>query len=441
MSGIKNLLKEPTDKPVAVNKSVSWFHITLIKVGIFISLPGFVTGVKIGNALGFYDSLYAFFLAGIILGLLASLTGVIGAKTRLSTYMITQYVFGRKGALLINLIFALSLFGWFGINTALFGSAVVDALYQPGDSRSIVLYSVLGGGLMIATAVFGFKALDKLSQLAVPLLCVSLIVLVYVSVAQIGFATITMPRPELMSVGKAVSAVVGGSVVGTVIFPDICRYARTYKHAVIAGVLTFTIAKPLLLMTSAIPSLATGLRDIMAILDSLNLGAMALGIVIFTTWTSNNGNLYGASLSLATIFKQFRYWQLVIISGVLGTIFAISGLMEHFIPFLHLLGICLPPVAGIYIVHFFFISSREYDEALLQDSPAVSVEAMLAWLLACILGYCTLQDYLTITTVPALDTLLMSGFFFFISKKSGLVDFLLKRFKLNREEIKNEFGS
>lgn len=434
MSEINELLKEPTDKPVESSKSVSWLHITLIKVGIFISLPGFVTGVKIGNAVGFYDSLYAFFFAGLILGGLASLTATIGARTRLCTYMITQHVFGSKGALLINVIFALSLFGWFGINTALFGGAVVNTLSDAG-SQGEALYSIFGGVLMVVTAIFGFKALDKLSQLAVPLLCVSLIVLVYVSITKMGLSTILAPRPEVMSTGKAVSAVVGGSVVGTVIFPDICRYARTFKHGIIAGVLTFTVAKPLLLMTSAVPSLATGLRDIMAILNALGLGVLALGIVIFTTWTSNNGNLYGASLSLSTLFKQFKYWHLVIISGTLGTILAISGLMEHFIPFLHLLGICLPPVAGIYIVHFFFFSNGQYQESQLRDNPNFAFDALLSWSASCVFGYCTLHDYFTVTTVPAMDSLVLSGLLFFVGKKIGLDNFFQKGFNLNKNQV------
>jgi cytosine permease len=426
MAGIKGLLQEPTDKPVESSKSVGWFNITLIKVGVFISLPGFVTGVKIGDAVGFYNSILAFFLAGIVLGGLASLTATVGAKSRLSTYMITQYAFGTKGALLINLIFALSLFGWFGINTALFGGAVLNSLAGTGALQSEALYSILGGVLMVATAIFGFKALDKVSQLAVPLLCISLVVLVYVSITKIGFATISMPRPQTMSVGKAISAVIGGSVVGTVIFPDICRYARTFKHGIIAGVLTFTVAKPLILMTSAVPSLATGLKGIMDILNSLNLGVMALGVVIFTTWTSNNGNLYGASLSLSTIFRHFRYWQLVIISGTLGTILAITGLIEHFVPFLHLLGIALPPVAGIYIAHYFFISRGNYSEQALRETPAFRPEALAAWFIACLLGYATLHDYVTLTTVPAMDSLIASGFFFYVLKKSGIALLLLK---------------
>ncbi|MDG1905400.1 MAG: cytosine permease [Arenicella sp.] len=430
-----SLLKEPTDRPVEDEKSVGWLNITLIKVGVFISLPGFVTGVKVGNAVGFYESIYAFLIAGIILGCLASFCGTVGSKTKLSTYMITQYAFGTRGALLINIIIAISLFGWFGINTALFGSAVLTAVGGAGSEAQIA-YSVVGGLLMVATAVFGFKALDKVSQLAVPLLFAGLFILVYVSVSKIGMTKIVAPVPNSMSLGNAISAVVGGSVIGTVIFPDICRYARTFKHGVIAAILTFTVAKPIILMTSAVPSLATGHRDIMEILNSLNLGVMALAIVVFTTWTSNNGNLYGASLSLSTIFKQFKYWQLVLISGTVGTLLAVFGVMEHFIPFLHLLGISIPPVAGIYIVHFYILNGGVYNEQMLRSNPPINLDAIFAWCTACVLAYCTLKGYFSLTTVPAMDALLTAGVSFFVLSKIGFSSIYWK--PKNADSSKND---
>lgn len=418
MKGVNKLLEEPTDKPVDNNNKVSWITISMVLIGLYISLPGFVTGVKIGNAVGFYNSVVAFFSGGLVLGFIASCCALVGAKTQLSTYMLTQFAFGQKGAQLINFIFGLSLFGWFGVNTVLFGEAVFASLADNALApKNLNLYTAIGGLLMVATAIFGFEALDKLSKLAVPLLCFALFMLVYMSIKKAGFEAIAQPRPQTMSLGSAISAVVGGSVVGAVIAPDTCRYARSYKDAIIAVVITFVIAKPIILLTSTIPTLATGLSDIMDILASLNLGALALGVVVFTTWTSNNSNLYSASLSLSSLFSQFKYWQLALISGVLGTILAMSGIMEHFIPFLHLLGITIPPVAGVYVVHFFVFSRGTYAKQTLSTAAPVCHFAMVSWVTACILGYCTLHGYLTITTVPAVDSLLTSASLYWCFKR------------------------
>jgi len=412
------LFGERARRPVETSKQVGWLQITLIKVGIFISLPGFVTGVKIGNAVGYQSSVIAFFVAGVVLGSLASVTGSIGAKTRLSTYVIVQHTFGTKGAILINMIFALSLFGWFGINTALFGSAVVDAItVGASGGKSWIVASILGGTLMVATAIFGFKALDMLSRVAVPVLIIALTVLVYASISQIGMVAVTEVRESTMSLGNAISAVIGGSVVGTVIFPDVCRYAKSFPHAIVAAILTFMVGKPLILMSSAIPALATGEAEIMRILSALGLGVLALGIVIFTTWTSNNGNLYAASLSLSTVVKGLRYWQLVIIAGVLGTVLAISGVLAKFVPFLHMLGIAMPPVAGIYAVHYFFIAKRNYSDVPLSKRKTYYFSALVAWLVACIIGVLALNEVIVVTTVPALDSLISAAVIYLVLKK------------------------
>nr|WP_240946267.1 cytosine permease [Pseudomaricurvus alkylphenolicus] len=408
---MKNLLDEPTDQPVDQERSVSWKNIALIKIGVFISLPGFVTGVKVGNQIGLEASVYVFFIAGIVLGAFASICGSVGARTKLSTYYITQYAFGSRGAHLVNSIFAASLFGWFGINLVLFGKALVDVI---GDSAlgpfTWEILTIAGAILMISTVIFGFRALDRLSQFAVPLLILSLVVLVYASITQFGLENAAgSADSSSMSAGKAISAVIGGSIVGTVIFPDICRYAISVKHGIIAAIITFSIAKPLITLSSAIPSLATGEREIMAILDALNLGMIALVIVVFTTWTSNNGNLYGASLGLSTIFKGRRYWQLALGSGVVGTLLALSGVMDDILPFLHLLGIAIPPVAGIYIADFYILNGGKYRPFSHSTMAGIRYPSIVAWSLACAAGYASLNDLYVLTTVPALDSVIVAA--------------------------------
>ena len=56
-----------------------------------------------------------------MLTIIGCITGSIGARTRLSSYMLVRIAFGDRGASLVNLAFALSLLGWFGVNIDLFG--------------------------------------------------------------------------------------------------------------------------------------------------------------------------------------------------------------------------------------------------------------------------------------------------------------------------------
>ena len=166
-------------------KTVSGWRIALIKTGIVIALPAFFSGAEIGTALGLADSCLVIIAAAFLLALLAALTGTVGASSRLSTSMILQFSFGPVGAKIVNLVLALTLLGWFGVTTALFGHTLNDLAERALTIQTApAVYMLLGGLLMIGTTVFGFKALQKLSDLVVPLLLVGLVLVAYIASQQ-----------------------------------------------------------------------------------------------------------------------------------------------------------------------------------------------------------------------------------------------------------------
>jgi cytosine permease len=415
------LLDEVTSGAVPQHRLVSYVPILSVLVGIFISLPAFYTGTKVGGTLGLSQGVAAFVIGGIILGAIACLCATVGASTRLSTYKIIEYSFGKQGAILINLIFGFSLFGWFGINSALFGESVLQSLgLLDIHAGSTSLYIIIGGVLMVSTAIFGFKALNKLANMAVPVLCLSLITLVTLSLNHYGFK-VEATENGTVSFGQAISIVVGSTVVGAILMPDYCRYARTLNQALIACVITFGLAFPLILSSAAIPALATGESDVIPIITALNVGVMGLVVVIFTAWTTNNANLYSGSLSLAAVFTRLEYWHLVVIAGTIGTLFAVLGIMDRFLPFLLLLGVTMPPVAGVYITYHFCFCDHQYSRDDLGTVQAYSVPALFSWVAASLLGYASANEWVLLSTVPAVDSLLSSALIYGLVKKSALL--------------------
>ena len=406
----KSLLEEPSGERVSREKQVGWKGITLILIGIYVSLPGFFSGIKIGYDAGLYKSVSAFFIGGLILAIISSCCAFVGAKTNLTTYKIIQYVFGKKGALLINSIFGISLFCWFGINLALFGEAMLsffNASFWWLNSHR--LFVIVGGVLMVATTIFGFKALSRLAGLAVPLLIVALVAVTLVSIGFSGFDAIFTPKLDSSSLGGLISVVVGSSIVGAILTPDICRYARSYKHAVLAVSITFVVALPLIFIAAAVSALATNRSDLMSIIAVLELGPVAIAVVVFTAWTTNSANLYGSSLNLSVIFEKMKYWQLVLIAGGFGVLFAVSGILDAFVPFLLIIGIGMPPVAGVYVVHFLLYGNGAYKEEVMKSNAPICNFAMIAWFSACVVGFLSFNEYFVLSHIPAVDSLLVSA--------------------------------
>ena len=351
--------------------------------------------------------------AALILMAAGSLTAVVAANARLSTYKILEFSFGRSGAKLVSALLALTLFGWYGVTAALFGEALRTAVVDiHGIHLNTVTGIVVGSALMIAVTVFGFRALDLLSVVAVPLLVTFLLVLVVRTVGDIDGQS--GQAPGEIGLGVAVSMVVGTYIVGVVLVPDLCRYARSVRQGVLAIVAALGVGLPFVLAASAVPSVAANDADLVAIMVKLGLGAPALFVIVFATWTSNANNLYSTSLGLAAVVERIAKWKITVAAGIVGTLVAIGGITDYFMPFLLVLGIAIPPVAGIYLADYFAAQGRGlYSARRVADISPFNPPAFAAWLLATATGAATASDWFALTRIPACDSLLVAGLLHF----------------------------
>lgn len=405
MSSLEKATEDFEHVPVPDSSTVSGWKISVVKIGTVIALPAFMTGAELGAALGLTNAFLAMVWGGLILGVLASFTGMVAARSRLPTSLINQFAFGRLGAKVVNAVLAISLLGWFGVTASLFGKTLGDVLAVTfGFDIGAEVYMALGGALMVATTIFGFDALKKLSSFIVPVLFISLVGVVFLSVQKTSFDQMLAVRGTGLSFGLAISAVVGGLIASATIFPDICRFARNTSHALLAAAIGFVVAIPAVLIMGAIPSVATGENDLFRIMMNLGLTVPALIILVFAAWTTNSGNLYSTTLGLTGIFSRTAKWKLCVAAGTIGTIFAISGISDNFIPLLVILGIALPPVAGIYVADFFLLRGQIYDLDDLDRRPAYSIPAFTVWAVATAIAFATSRGVLTITGIPALDS-------------------------------------
>ena len=110
----------------------------------------------------------------------ALMTMTIGATSRLSTYMLVQFPFGRLGGRIVSFLLSITLFGWFGVTLMLFAQACRQTVIEIfGVDWQLASFTLAGSVLMVGTTIFGFRAIERLARVAVPLLAVLLIVGVY----------------------------------------------------------------------------------------------------------------------------------------------------------------------------------------------------------------------------------------------------------------------
>jgi len=420
LSNLEELTNDYSREPVPADKLVSGWNVAIVIFSVGITLPIFYLGSDLGAKLGLAKAAIAFTAGCLMLGVLACFTAYIGAKTRLSSYMIIEFSFGRSGARLVNWLMAIALLGYYGATADIFGTALRDACANLfGVQGPEALYTFAGSLLMTLTAIFGYNALSKLSLATVPLMTAFLAFAVYLAIDKTSLEHLMHSEglPEA-TLGVAISAVLGSSIQMSVLMPDVARFARSGLHGILS-VSGLAFGYPLLFLAAAISTIATGHHDIMQIMISLGIAIPALLTLIFSTWTTNTANLYSTTLTLATIFTRLKDWKITLGAAAIGTTLAMAGIMEHFISFLMWLGITTPPIAGIYLVDY-FVNRISYDVTTLDRRAAFNWSAALAWTGASLVGYLSSIDVIQITGVAGVDSLIAAGVLHFILSKSSL---------------------
>ena len=388
-------------------KSVTGWHIGLIYIGVGLTLPAFLTGAMVGQNLGFWHGILATLVAGLILSISGMLTGWVGGRVKLSTYYICQMAFGGMIGKLISLLLTLTVFGWFGVTVNFFAQAVESVIDLPFMTET--LWSGLGGFLMMTTAIWGFKGLKKFTLIAVPLIIFMLIYVAYQSVLlPTANSLFSFAGTQEQSFGAIVSILVGGWMVGVSLLPDLSRYAKTPAAGSFGGFLCFLPGLFLIMGLSMIPSISTGESDIIKTMLTLGVPTLTALTIILASWSSNDNNLYAASLGLASIIPSVPKWVITLVAGIIGTVLGMLGILDKFITFLVFLGVFIPPVAGAYIMDY-MLNQNNYTLKHLSRMPNIYWSVTLGWGVGSAVAYMATPlsngglGLLSLSTIPALD--------------------------------------
>lgn len=393
---------------VPASATYTGWHIALVIVGGTIAVPAFLMAANLGASLGLRDAAIAFSCGCFILGSMAALTGLCGQKSGLSAYMLNEFAFGRWGGRIASTVVSMTLIGWFGVTSALFGRAAnLMGRTVFGIDWPVEIYMILGGGLIVAVTVAGFKGIDKLALALVPVMLGFLIMAAWMSLPQLE--QWTEPTGGIpMTLTTAISAIVGSYIAGVTIQPDYARFARSRRAALGSAFVALAISFPILLFCTAIPSIAYNEPDLLNVMIALGIGIPAFLLLILAAWSSNVLSVYSGALALATVFRRLDLRVLIMGVGALGTLLALAGAGDYLIEYLVLLGITIPPISSIYLVDTLLFRKR-FDKVELSKRPRLALGALGAWIAAVSVGACSHFGLFTLTTVAALDSIVVAG--------------------------------
>jgi len=418
----QSLLEDYGTKPVPVGQGKNWFEIGIVYWGIAICLPAFlIAGIiaspaKLGTAIG------SFVVGAIVLGTIAILTGILGAQTRLSTGMSARFTFGKYGANVLQILLFLGLWGWFGVQLGFMAAGLGDGglAYALGGAVPVWVLKIIGGILMTLTAMLGFKAIEKLSAIAIPLLLIIIIAtIVTIFSGDKTLASVAGNSTEgAMPLGVAISIVISTFIVGALIAPDITRYAKNKSAGAGGMVFGMLLGFPLILILGAIMVKgAGGEMDFSKVMLANNSGIwsfLAVVAIILAAWTTNDNNLYSGALSINAMFPKLSKWMITVVSGIVGTILALAGINTAggFQTFLGLVGVLIPPAAAIMLLDYYLFrgeENRNFNADEIEQSANFRSIPFIAWIFGAAFGFIAPKISVQLTTITALDTIIIAG--------------------------------
>ena len=397
---------------------MSGWLVALIIAGTGLSLPTLYLGSEIALGLGLKQALIAFGVSTLVLTIMCMATTLIGNRSRLSTYMILHFSFGANGAKMVNFILGVTLVGWFAVALELLAIAIKDtALSAFNYNISKELIIIISSILITITTVYGIKSIQKLANIAIPILTVFLIYILFLTLNELDSVSQLfnyVPNRRDMTLFQATSILVGAAILFPVLMADFSRFIKTDKQSLIA-VLGIAIGTPLALVLSAIPSIQTGEVDIIKIMSAYNLVIPAFVLLFISTWVTNATNLYSATLTFSTINEKWSFKSVAITASIVGTLLAMLGFSSFLFTFLEYLGVLAPSISAIYIIHFFFISKQQYE---LKAIGTWKFDALLSWIISSIITLLTYNEVFQITHAYFLDSFLLGGvIYMFLNRK------------------------
>jgi cytosine permease len=405
--------------PVDSSEAVSGFQIGVVLIGISITLPLLYSAGELALGIGLPRAIIAALIGALVLSLMSIPAAIVGVRTRLSSYMIIEHTFGYAGAKFVNFWFGIFLLGWYAVTAELFGRTLYLAA---GELISVGIpewaYTVLSSALVTLTTIYGFRAIDRLALVAVPLLLLALLGVVVLSLRETGFAALlAVPGAGEIDMPTAISAVIGAAIVGVVLTPDLTRYARNVRDCVTASFLGQGGGMSIVYIAGMIPVLVWGELEPMTYMFIIGFGGIALAVLVFATWTTNVINLYSTALASRASVPLGNYRSVVVIMGIVGTIAAVVGISENLIDFLVVMGLLVPPIAGVYLVDFFVFKRTDFSPERLARRPAIRVNAVVVGLGTGVFATWMYYSDRSLTSIGALDSLLMSMVFYIVLQK------------------------
>ncbi len=373
---------------VPLDNRKSFWSLTSVLLGFTFFTATMWAGGALGTSFKFFPDLLLIIAAGnLLLGGYVAALGYIAYQSGLNTVMMGRFCFGEIGSKLTDVILGITQVGWYAWGTATIAIILTELL---GFDKSFSTYLMIFFGFAFCwTAVIGYKGLEKLSIVAVPLMIILIFLSIGISIKDIGGIKSLLkvvPTTEL-SIGAALTIEFGTFASGGTQATNWIRFASSGKSAISASLIAFFLGNGFMIFVGSVGALVYQQPDIVEVIKIQGILGLGIVMLFLNIWTTQDNTVYNFSVAGCNFFRTEKRKLFTFFGAAVGTLLAILGMYEWLVPFIILLGTFIPPIGGIIIADFFIKHKRKYPPVKDVKLPFINWYGIISYILASAAAY------------------------------------------------------
>ncbi len=397
------------------------WQILMIRIGALCCVSQLVLGATLGYGMSFWDAFWATMLGSVLLQVISWALGTAAAREGLSTSLLSRWAgLGKNGSAILGGVAAISMVGWFGVQNCVFA----DGMTTITGVLNYPIWAIITGLGVTLLVVAGIRWIARFATVFVPLFIGAVIVsaaIVLQDHSLMEFMTTPAPGPAL-GFGAATTMVAGGFIAGAICTPDYARYLKNGTQVFWMTLIGTFLGELGMNLIAVVLAHATGTANVTDIMMATS-GILGVIIVVASTVKLNDMNLYSSGLGLATMINalfnvKINRSTMLWILGIVGTLLSVFNVINYFTEFLTLLGVALPPVAGIMVIDYYILKRNRpvLEETRAKGELPAKVEkwnpiAIVTWVLAfCVGEASSIMNF----GIPGLNSLIFAGVVYWI---------------------------
>lgn len=326
-----------------------WFGFPMI-------LTNAVPGGVVVALLGFWQGVLAIVAANLVMLVYVGLLSHRAGSTGRSFALQATETFGRVGYIAASGFLATIVVGWFAFNTGATG-ATMNAAF--GWNEKVVI--LIAGVLFVAITFVGIRALSLLGAIAAPLFILVAVIALTIAARSHDLGSIFSYHGVgggALTFGAAVSLIMATFADSGTMTADFTRWSKNGREGVLASATAFPVASMIAQLTGAVVVAAGAIDDpatnggnflpLLTHNAGVVLSVLAIVFVFVNLGSVCSHCLYNGAISWGHIVRG-RMRVLTLVLGVVGIAAALLGVWSHFLDWLVILSVFVPPLGGILI--------------------------------------------------------------------------------------------